>query len=134
MKDSSIGWYCLLILEPLIKRMLVSAASFIVRFFGSLGLYNGVVSMLMLRSKNKIIGVIIFLLNFSAGIAEAKPLEFQISIPVVFLSDKLFDYMIKKGNVIITPDRNPLVESINQDARNKYHLYHPTWREFVLFQ
>ncbi len=90
--------------------------------------------MLMLRSKNKIIGVLMILLNFSVGIAEAKPLEFQISIPVAFLSDKFFDYAIKKEEVIITPDCNPLVESINQDARSKYHLYHPTWREFLLFQ
>jgi len=88
----------------------------------------------MLRSKNKIIGVLMILLNFFVGSVEAKPLEFQISIPVAFLSDKLFDYAIEKGNVIITPDRNPLVESINQDARNEYRLYHPTWREFVLFQ
>ena len=51
-----------------------------------------------------------------------------------FLSDKLFDYAIEKRDVIFTPDHNPLVESINQDARNEYHLYHPTWREFVLFQ
>ena len=90
--------------------------------------------MLMLRSKNKIIGVLIILLNFSVGIAEAKPLEFQISIPVVFLSDKLFDYAIEKRNLPITPDCNPIVESINKDARSEYHLYHPTWREFVLFQ
>lgn len=90
--------------------------------------------MLMLRSKRTIIGVMIFLLNLSYGIAKAKPFEYQITIPVSFLSDKLFDYAIEKRAVIFTPDHNPLVEAINQDARNEYHLYHPTWREFVLFQ
>jgi hypothetical protein len=60
----------------------------------------------MLQSKRTIIGVVIFLLNLSYGIAKAKPLEYQITIPIAFLSDKLFDYA----------------------------LYHPTWREFVLFQ
>lgn len=90
--------------------------------------------MLMLQSKRTIIGAMIFLLNLSYGIAEAKPLEYQITIPITFLSDKLFDYAIIKRDVVFAPDRNPLVEAINQEARNEYHLYHPTWREFVLFQ
>ena len=90
--------------------------------------------MQIMRSKQKTIVVAVFLLSLSFGIGEAKPLEFQISIPVVFLSDKLFDYAIEKRNLPITPDCNPIVESINKDARSEYHLYHPTWREFVLFQ
>ena len=76
----------------------------------------------------------IILLNLSVGMVEAKPLEFQITIPIAFLSDQLFDYAIKKRAVAFAPDRNPLVESINQEARNEYHLDHPTWREFVLFE
>ena len=53
--------------------------------------------MQIMRSKQKTIVVAFFLLSLSFGIGEAKPLEFQISIPVVFLSDKLFDYAIEKG-------------------------------------
>ncbi len=62
----------------------------------------------MLRSDNQIIGVMIILLFLSYGIAKANPFEFQIN--------------------------TPLVESINQDARHEYHLHHPTWREFSMFQ
>jgi hypothetical protein len=80
------------------------------------------------------IGVMTGLLFLFLGNAVGKPIEFQISIPLVEVSDRLFDYTIKKTVRVYSPDSNPIVELINLEARNEYHFYHPTWKEFISFQ
>ena len=74
------------------------------------------------------------LLSWFPCVARGKPIEFQISIPIIGLSDRFFDHAIKKTARAYSLDPNPLVESINREAREEYHLYHPTWKEFFSFQ
>ena len=74
------------------------------------------------------------LMLFFPCVAMGKPIEFQITIPIVGLSDRLFDYAIKRTERVYSPDSNPLVELINIEARKEYHLHHPTWREFLFSQ
>lgn len=82
---------------------------------------------------NKKIGILIAVLSLPSNSALGKPIEFQIMIPVPFVSDRLFDSTIGRENVINDPEPNSLVEDINQTARLKHHLYHPTWKEFWAF-
>jgi len=82
----------------------------------------------------KIVAILIISLVSSSLVAMGKPIEGEISIPIPFVSHQLFDYNIEKQYATYDPDSNPIIESINQDARNKYHLYHPTWKEFCSFQ
>jgi hypothetical protein len=74
--------------------------------------------------------LLIAVLSLPSSTAAGKPIEFQIVIPVPFVSDQLFDSTISKSEGINDPESNLLVEEINQAARRKHHLDHPTWEEF----
>jgi len=73
------------------------------------------------------------MLTFFSLIAEGKPLEGKILIPIPFVSDRLFDYAIKKNHVPPSADADPRIETINREVRTEYHLNHPTWKEFFSF-
>ena len=78
----------------------------------------------------KKVAVICVMLSCFSLIAEGKPIEGKISIPIPFVSDQLFDYDIKKNHAPPSPDSNPGIETINREARAEYHLNYPTWKEF----
>ena len=52
------------------------------------------------------------MLTFFSLIAEGKPLEGKILIPIPFVSDRLFDYAIKKNHVPPSADADPRIETI----------------------
>jgi len=62
--------------------------------------------------------------------AEGKAMEGKVLVPISFVSNQLFDQDIKKHHEFPSPDSNPCVEAINQEARKEYKLNHPTWKEF----
>jgi len=78
-----------------------------------------------------ILGMLMSLFPFYA---EGKAIEGEILVPIPFVSNQLFDNDIKKTYDAPSPDSNPCIEEINQEARKKYHLDHPTWKEFFSFK
>ena len=78
-----------------------------------------------------IAGVLLSLFPFDA---EGKAIEGEIVIPIPFVSNQLFDKDIAKDHEIPSPDSDPRIEAINQEARKEYHLAHPTWKEFLSFE
>lgn len=58
-------------------------------------------------------------------------MDLKIVVPLPAVSDKLFDSDIANEKEVPTPEENPEVEKINQEARAEYHLNHPTISEFI---
>lgn len=80
------------------------------------------------------VSILAMLLSLLPVDAEGKAMEGKVLVPISFMSNQLFDHDIKKHHELPTPDSNPFIEAINQEARKEYQLNHPTWKEFTQFQ